>query len=113
LALAAAEAFAKVFPWVPLARHAREQTALLLEMIADDRALRHQSRDVLATAMYQMAAARAPQGAFAVGGTDALVRLQRILAPPKGPHPALWGALASVAVAIPVLPFLVACTPGS
>jgi Zn-dependent protease with chaperone function len=39
LVLAVAEAFAKVFRWVPLARHARAQTALLLEMIADDRAL--------------------------------------------------------------------------
>jgi hypothetical protein len=56
LALAAAQAFARLFWWLPLARHARDETALLLEMIADDRALQRHSRDVLATAMYEMAA---------------------------------------------------------
>jgi Zn-dependent protease with chaperone function len=111
LVLAAAKAFAKVFRWVPLARHAREQTALLLEMIADDRALRHHSREVLATAMCEMAAAKAPRGAFAVGGPHALVRLQRVLTPRKHPHPAVWGSLAVAAVAAPLFPLLVACTP--
>lgn len=62
LVLAAIEAFHSVFRWVPLARHAREQTALLMEMIADDRALRRHSHEVLATAMYEMAAARTPEG---------------------------------------------------
>jgi hypothetical protein len=112
LALAAAGAFAKVFRWLPLARHAREQTALLLEMIADDRVLLHHSREVLATAMYEMAAARAPQGAFAVGGPSALVRMQRVLAPRRRPHPALWGSMAVVAVTVPLFPFLVSCSPG-
>lgn len=65
LALAAAAAFHAVFPRLPLACHAREQTALLLEMVADDRALRAHSDGALATAMYEMAAARTPKGAFA------------------------------------------------
>lgn len=69
LVFAAAEAFTTVFGRVPLARHAKEQTAILLEMIADDRALRRHSHDVLASAMYEMAAAHAPKGAFAAGGT--------------------------------------------
>jgi len=112
LALAAAEAFHAVFRWLPLAHHAREQTALLLEMIADDRALRSHSHEVLATAMYEMAAARTPKGAFAAGGHNALIRLQRVLAPRKTPHPALWGSVAAVAVAVPLLPLLVACPPG-
>jgi len=112
LVLAAAEAFHSVFRWVPLARHAREQTALLLEMIADDRALRSHSHEALATAMYEMAAARAPKGALAAGGPDALIRLQRVLGPPKTPHPALWGSVATVALTVPLLPLLVACPPG-
>ncbi|MEU0680168.1 MULTISPECIES: M56 family metallopeptidase [Streptomyces] len=112
LVLAAAEAFHSVFRWVPLARHAREQTALLLEMIADDRALRSHSDEVLATAMYEMAAARTPKGALAAGGQSALIRLKRVLGPRKAPHPALWGSVAAVAAAVPLLPLLVACPPG-
>ncbi|GAA2491777.1 M56 family metallopeptidase [Streptomyces longisporus] len=112
LVLAAAEAFHSVFRWVPLARHARAQTALLVEMIADDRALRRHSQEVLATAMYEIAAARTPKGALAAGGPNALIRLKRVLGPRKAPHPALWGAVATAAMAIPLLPLLVACPPG-
>jgi len=112
LVLAAIEAFHSVFRWVPLARHAREQTALLLEMIADDRALRSHSHEVLATAMYEMAAARTPKGALAAGGPNALIRLKRILGPRKAPHPVLWGSVAAAAMAVPLLPLLVACPPG-
>ncbi|WP_343233997.1 M56 family metallopeptidase [Streptomyces sp. CdTB01] len=112
LVLAAAEAFHSVFRWVPLARHAREQTALLVEMIADDRALRRHSQEVLATAMCEMAAARTPKGALAAGGPNALIRLKRVLGPRKTPHPALWGTVAAAAMAIPLLPLLVACPPG-
>lgn len=112
LVLAAAEAFHSVFRWVPLARHAREQTALLLEMVADDRALRSHSDEVLATAMYEMAASRPPEGALAAGGQSALIRLKRVLGPRTAPHPALWGSVAAVATVVPLLPLLVACPPG-
>lgn len=112
LVLAAMEAFYSVFRWVPLARHARQQTTLLLEMIADDRALRRHSHEVLATAMYEMAAARTPKGAWAAGGPNALIRMKRILGPRKTPHPALWGSVAAMALAVPLLPLLVACPPG-
>ncbi|MGW3645764.1 M56 family metallopeptidase [Streptomyces sp. NPDC000878] len=111
LALAAMEAFHSVFRRLPLAHHAREQTALLLEMIADDRALRSHSHEALATAMYEMAAARAPKGAFAAGGHAVLIRVKRVLGPRKAPHPTLWGCVAAAAVAVPLLPLLVACLP--
>ncbi|WP_369245009.1 M56 family metallopeptidase [Streptomyces sp. R41] len=112
LTLAAAEAFHSVFCLTPLARHAREQTALLLEMVADDRALRRHSTEALATAMYEMAAARAPKGAFAAGGHTVLIRLKRVLGPRKAPHPAFWGSVAAVAAVVPLLPLLAACPPG-
>lgn len=114
LALAAAQAFAKVFWWLPLARHARDETALLLEMIADDRALRRHTNDVLATAMYEMAAGRigAPQGAFGVGGSSAVIRLRRVLAQQPEPHPALSASMGAVSLALPLLPLLVGCTIG-
>ncbi|WP_033314599.1 M56 family metallopeptidase [Streptomyces iakyrus] len=112
LVLATVEAFYSVFRWVPLARHAREQTALLLEMIADDRALRSHSHEALATAMYEMASARTPKGALAAGGQSALIRLKRVLGPRKTAHPALWGSVAAAALTVPLLPLLVACPPG-
>ncbi|MFF4871435.1 M56 family metallopeptidase [Streptomyces sp. NPDC000961] len=112
LLIAAAEAFATVFAWLPLARRAREEMAVLLEMVADDRALRSHSHEVLATAMYEMAAGRAPKGTFAAGGSTALLRMKRILGPRRAPHPALWGSVASVALTVPLLPLLVACPPG-
>lgn len=111
LVLATAEAFHSVFRRMPLARHGREQTALLLEMVADDRALRRHTGEALATAMYEMAAARTPKGAFAAGGQTVLLRLQRVLGPRQAPHPALWGAVAAVAAAVPLVPLLVACPP--
>ncbi|QKV96772.1 M56 family metallopeptidase [Streptomyces sp. NA02950] len=111
LALAAAEAFATAFRWLPLARAAREQTALLLEMAADDRALRRHPREVLASALYAMAGGRTPQGAFPAGGPDAAVRLRRMLAP-RGPvHPVPRGVVAAGAAAVPLLPLVVGCMP--
>ncbi|MFC4467663.1 M56 family metallopeptidase [Streptomyces xiangluensis] len=112
LFLAAVEAFHSVFRWLPLARHTREQTALLLEMAADDRALRSHSHEALATAMYEMAAARTPKGALAAGGQNVLIRLQRVLGPHKAPHPALRGSAAAAVVTVPLLPLLLACPPG-
>ncbi|ALV33236.1 M56 family metallopeptidase [Streptomyces sp. CdTB01] len=109
LALAATEAFRSVFGRLPLARHAAEQTALLLEMTADDRALRRHTSEALATAMYEMAAARAPEGAFAAGGHTVLIRLKRVLAPRPAPHPAFWGSIAATAASVPLLPLLIAC----
>ncbi|MFF4728714.1 M56 family metallopeptidase [Streptomyces mirabilis] len=111
LAMALSEAFARAFRWLPLARHAREQTSVLLEMIADDRALRSHPRDVLATALYEMAASAAPRGAFSAGGPAALLRLQRVLVPGRRPHPALSATMAATTVIVPLLPLLIGCAP--
>ncbi|MEU6800829.1 M56 family metallopeptidase [Streptomyces neyagawaensis] len=112
LVLAAAEAFHSVFRLLPVARHVREQTALLLEMVADDRALHGHSREALATAMYEMAAARTPRGAFGAGGRAVLIRMRRVLGPPRAPHRALSPALAALAVTVPLLPLLATCPLG-
>ncbi|MEH0638242.1 M56 family metallopeptidase [Streptomyces bottropensis] len=112
LALAATAAFHSVFLLLPLARHAREQTALLLELVADDRALRAHSDDALATAMYEMAAARTPKGAFAAGGRTVLIRMRRILGPRTAPHPALRSVMVTASAAVVLMPLLVACPLG-
>ncbi|MFJ5681232.1 M56 family metallopeptidase [Streptomyces sp. NPDC093099] len=113
LVLVAAQSFATVFRGLPLARHLREQIPLLLEMAADDRALRRYPHGVLATAMFEMASgSAAPRGALSAGGPTALVRLRRILARKRCAHPALRGVMAVTAVMTPLLPLLVACPPG-
>ncbi|MFB7513270.1 M56 family metallopeptidase [Streptomyces sp. NPDC056144] len=127
LLLAAARAFSAVVPWLPLARRAREQMPVLVEMLADDRALRSHRREELATAMYELAAGRAPKGALAAHGgagrpgttppaatspSTALLRVKRLLRALPAPHPALRGAAAAVAFAVPLLPLAVACPPG-
>ncbi|MCX4537439.1 M56 family metallopeptidase [Streptomyces sp. NBC_00841] len=112
LMLAASQAFAIVFRGLPLARGLREQIPLLLEMVADDRALRRYEHTVLATAMYEMASATVPDGALAAGGHTVLVRLQRILSPTPAAHPALRSCIIAAAVVMQLLPLLVACPPG-
>lgn len=106
-----ADGFSRAFPGLPLARHAKEQTALLVEMIADDRALRFHPREELATAMCEVAAGRAPQAALGAGGAGALVRLRRVLAPQPRPHRVTWVGVVAATVAAPLLPLLVACGP--
>ncbi|CAM5243404.1 M56 family metallopeptidase [Streptomyces aurantiogriseus] len=104
-----AEAFSRAFPGLPLGRHAKEQTALLVEMIADDHALRSHRREVLASAMYEVAAGRVPPVALGAGGTGALIRLRRVLTPQPRPHRATRLGVVAATVAAPLLPLLVAC----
>ncbi|WP_274028708.1 M56 family metallopeptidase [Streptomyces sp. MMBL 11-1] len=109
LVLAAAHAFTRVFPGVPLARHLQQQIPLLLEMAADDHALRRCSRGALAAAMFTLAAGEAPNGALAAGGRTVLVRLRRVLAPAHRAHPALRCAVGTGALVTPLLPVLLTC----
>ncbi|WP_460060645.1 M56 family metallopeptidase [Streptomyces sp. YKOK-I1] len=106
-----ADAFSLAFPGLPLARHAKEQTALLVEMIADDHALRSHPRDVLATAMCEVAAGRVPPVALGAGGAGTLIRLRRVLTPRPRPHRATRVRVVLGTVMAPLLPLLVACGP--
>ncbi|MFD7640809.1 M56 family metallopeptidase [Kitasatospora sp. NPDC059795] len=111
LARTAADAFAAAFPFLPLARLAARETPLLLEMAADDRAVRRHPRTALAAAMYRVAGGQVPQAAFAAAGTAAVLRVRRLLAPAAAPHPALRAAAVLAAAAAPVLPLLFTCGP--
>ncbi|MEU7737386.1 M56 family peptidase, partial [Streptomyces griseus] len=84
----------------------------VLEMAADDHALRRCPRGALAAAMYTLAAGEAPNGALAAGGRTALVRLRRVLAPAHRAHPALRCAVGTGALITPVLPVLLTCHAG-
>ncbi|MGI5442947.1 M56 family metallopeptidase [Streptomyces shenzhenensis] len=63
LLLAVADAFRLAFPGVALARELHRQTGLLLEMAADDRALRRHGSASLASALVKLAQARTVWGA--------------------------------------------------
>ncbi|MBA0053157.1 M56 family peptidase [Streptomyces sp. AJS327] len=104
--VAAAEGFAAVFRWLPLARRLRANVPLLLEMAADDRALRSCSRACLATALFTLAVTELPRVAFAAGGASAALRVRRILTPHRRVWPALRG-LTSAAGALYLLTFAV------
>lgn len=108
-------ALGATFPWLPAVRCAQEQVALLVEMLADDRAARHHDGRVLAQALWKVGRAQAPAGGLGVGGSGGpgtsgvLVRAGRLLHPPA-PLPrrdcVLVLATAAAVAALPVLGLL-------
>lgn len=72
------------FPWLRSVRTAQAEVALLVEMLADDRAARQHKAEVLARALYKVGAATVPAGGLGAGGESGavLLRAQRLLAPP-------------------------------
>ena len=105
-------ALLRAFRWAAVARMAQRAVALLIEMHADDRALRSRPARELATALLRVGAAGGgvPSGALAAADVtadgDVTARVIRILRPAPGLCPAarvLAGLTATGAVAIPVL----------
>ncbi len=104
-------ALVRAFPRSRLVHKAHVTVALLVEMLADDHALRHRPARELATALLRVGvsgAGHTPSGALAaVTGADGDVatRVARLLAPnPRLPLPAqaLICAAAALLVAVPV-----------
>jgi uncharacterized membrane protein YgcG len=117
-------ALLRVFRWCAVARRAEGAVALLVEMLADDHALRHRPARELATALLRVGAAgsQVPSGALAAapaapgasggggrgaGGGDGevAVRVARLLRPAPGlpaPAIALVCGTAVLLVAVPV-----------
>lgn len=77
----AARSLRDAFPFVPLFRAAADALPLLVEMAADDVAMRHAGRRVLATALLRMADASAPSFALGVGGSTIASRVRRLVQP--------------------------------
>jgi len=110
-------ALLRAFRWAAVARKAQRAVALLIEMHADDRAMRSRPARELATALLRVGAAGAggvPSGALAafdaVADGDVTARVIRILRPAPGLCPAarvLAGLAAAGAVGIPALLLLV------
>lgn len=72
-------------PWMPGVRRAKHSVAMLLEMLADDRASRVSDRMALASALARigLATKRTPDGAMAADGGQVLTRVHRLLDPPN------------------------------
>ncbi|MFF3111281.1 M56 family metallopeptidase [Kitasatospora sp. NPDC057904] len=106
-----ADAFALLLGRLPLARLGRAEVALLLEMAADDAALARVSRSELASALCALATSPAPPGgSLGVAATGVLTRVRRLAHPAGGRRrrrAAWWAGV----VAIPLLPYLLACAP--
>lgn len=101
-------ALCATFPWLPQVDTARSQVALLVELLADDRAARDHDRSALARALWKIGTGTgtgtAPSGALGAAGDDILLRARRLLAEPR-PLPA------SRRAAVLLLALLVAATP--
>jgi Zn-dependent protease with chaperone function len=103
------------FPRLPAVRTARQAVALLVEMLADDRAVRRHDRSALARALWRVSSAQVPAGGLGAAGDDVVVRARRLLVPPYPlPRRARLGVvvLTAAVLALPVsgllLPLLVA-----
>lgn len=100
LAVAAAAAFARAFPKVPLLSAAADDIPRLVEMAADDTASARGDRGRVAGALVALAGAGAPAGTLAAGGATALARVRR-LRDPAAPLPrgtAIAGMLTALAL---------------
>ena len=94
------------FPRLPAVRTAVAQVGLLVEMLADDRAVRRHEREVLALALYAVGTGAVPAGGLGVGGDDVLARARRLLEPPPPLPLALRVAVLTTAAAVAALPLL-------
>jgi Zn-dependent protease with chaperone function len=69
-----------LFPWIPYARVAPRQIALLLEMAADDFSTRRSGRQELASALIELAPLRcAPRCALSLAQSSVPIRVRRLL----------------------------------
>ncbi len=96
-----------VLRFVPYARHARQQVAALLEMAADDYAIRDNSRHPLAAALVAMSTTNAPTCAFAAAAGGIVGRVNRLI-DPAGPSKTVAASAVGAAVLVVALPLAVA-----
>ena len=82
------------FPWVRLFTQAREHTALLIEMRADDVAGRRYGRRSLAEALIMLTSMISPQAALGAAGTCTTARIERLLREPACQQPSATRGIA-------------------
>ncbi|CAM3064408.1 M56 family metallopeptidase [Skermania piniformis] len=110
LVLEAFTAVHEAFPRVVRSESALDSVRLLVELLADDAAVRVSGPRPLARALVACAGARTPQGALAAGGPTTLVRIRRLSGPTHGGR-GLAAAVYLSAAAILVVPTLAVALP--
>jgi Zn-dependent protease with chaperone function len=110
---AAARIGRQVFPLLPLLRDAEAQVARLVELHADDTAIHAADPEALATALVLLATPvqTTPAPALGAAATDAVHRIQRLLAPSEPIGRLRRHLLRATAAALAVAPVLMALTP--
>ncbi|HYB80394.1 MAG TPA: M56 family metallopeptidase [Mycobacterium sp.] len=106
------EAFTAVhaaFPRLVRSSSALRAVQLLVELLADDAAVRATGRTPLARALVACASGRAPSGALAIGGPSTVLRVRRLTG--RGNSPMLSAAAYLTAAAILVLPTIALAVP--
>ena len=101
----------RVLPFMPLMRDAATQIERLVEMHADDAATADRDARPLATALVVLATGAGPALGLAAASTDAVQRIQRLLGPAEPLSRARRGLLRAGAVAVAVVPVLLALAP--
>lgn len=109
--LTAASSLRTAFPFVPAFALAHAELARLVEMQADDAAVRGGDRRALATALVTLAGATHPTGTLAAGGETALARVRRLAHPMEPLGPARSTLVVASALAMLVVPVLIAAAP--
>jgi Zn-dependent protease with chaperone function len=106
------EAFTAVhaaFPRFVRSANALDAVRLLIELLADDAAVRAAGPTPLARALVACAAGRAPSGALAAGGRTTVVRVRRLAGRPNSAVLAVAAYLCAIAVL--VLPTVAVAVP--
>ncbi|MFC8530329.1 M48 family metalloprotease [Nocardia sp. NPDC057227] len=109
LVLEAFTAVHEAFPRVVRSKAALGSVKLLIELLADDSAVKVTGPTPLARALVACAKSTAPQGALAAGGPTTLIRIQRLAGPGGDPRTALAAYLGSAAIL--VVPTLAVAVP--
>lgn len=97
------EAFTAVnhaFPRFVRSKSALGSVQLLVELLADDSAVRATGPTPLARALVACAGSTAPRGAMAAGGPSTLIRVQRLSADDADPRFAVFAYLGAVAILV-------------
>ena len=112
LVLALAVALRRAFPAVGFFAVAARQVAYLVEIAADDAAVRRAPRLTVASALLAVATAGVPAGALGAGGSAAAQRIQRLIDPPprdSGARRAVTCIALAAAASLAVATIVLAC----
>jgi Zn-dependent protease with chaperone function len=91
-------ALARAFPGIPVLAGASREVGRLLEMCADDAAVRRHGRVAVAGALRSLASSPTPRETFSAGSTSAEERISRLWRPDHGRSRTSSGLLTAVAV---------------